>query len=315
MNQPPSVTGARGEHELSSRVDSPLVESFGYRLIDFGDGYRLESLREYVIQRPCPAAEGIRKRYPSLWRSIDASYQRYGKGKGGWEFHHPWPDGLCWNVQSLRLDLRATPFGHLGVFPEQQENWSWLTNTAKALRANALHSDALHSDVHGLNLFAYTGGSTLAVASAGAKVVHVDAAKPSVESAKRNATLSGLQHASIRYITDDAREFVAREQRRGNKYHLLILDPPAYGHGNKGRNWRIDRDLWPLIENSLSLMTPEKGAILLTGHSEPGPENIVPWLLQITPWKLDVQYGRMSIQDRAGRSLDSGFFIRATWRS
>lgn len=290
-----------------------ISDSSAYRLIDFGDGYRLESLGNYLVQRPCPAAEGYRRQKPHLWTNVDASFERRGNGQGEWFFHRPWPQELCWTLHSFRLDIRATPFGHLGLFPEQKENWDWVTTTVKRIQ----NHPGIHT-VQALNLFAYTGGSTLAAAVGGANVVHVDASKPSVEAAKRNAGHSGLHDAPIRYITDDARAFVERENRRGNRYQMIILDPPAYGHGiksqgKKGQGWRIQRDLWPLLENCFRLLHLETGALLLTGHSELGPDEIVPQLARLAPWKMHCEYGRMRVKDFSGRSLDSGFFIRATW--
>ena len=145
----------------------------------------------------------------------------------------------------------------MGVFPEQQENWEWIARQVQR------HGDSPRV----LNLFAYTGASTLAAAAAGAEVVHVDSARSTVEWARRNAKLSSLDSAPVRWIVDDARQFVRREIRRGNSYHGIILDPPSYGHGPKGQSWTLTRDLMPLLGDCRRLLASERLFVLLTCHS------------------------------------------------
>ncbi|MDA1051669.1 MAG: class I SAM-dependent methyltransferase [Planctomycetota bacterium] len=169
-----------------------------------------------------------------------------------------------WTIKhgELVFELQPTPFGHVGVFPEQAANWDWIAKQV------ARESRPLRV----LNLFAYTGGSTLAAAAAGAEVVHVDSAKNTVAWARRNAELSGLSEKPIRWIAEDAKKFAARELRRGNRYDAVILDPPSYGHGAKGETWKITRDLHPLLTTCAKLTEGHRAFMLLTCHS-PGFES------------------------------------------
>jgi 23S rRNA (cytosine1962-C5)-methyltransferase len=164
-----------------------------------------------------------------------------------------------WTVQhgTVTFELKPTPFGHVGLFPEQAENWDWIAEQVRRARR----------PLKVLNLFAYTGGSTLAAAAAGAEVVHVDAAKNVVEWARRNALHSHLAEAPIRWIAEDARKFVQRELRRGNRYDAVILDPPSYGHGTGGEAWKLERDLLPLLAGCGELTADSRAFMLLTCHS------------------------------------------------
>jgi 23S rRNA (cytosine1962-C5)-methyltransferase len=227
-----------------------------YELIDFGRGRKLERFGDYLLDRPCPVA--VRRRAAlETWPVADARFGTQADGREAWS---P-PDGLpaAWTIrhEASVFELRATPFGHLGIFPEQAENWDWI---ADRLRGQA-------SGQRVLNLFSYTGGATMAAAAAGASVVHVDAARNVVGWARHNATLSGLSDAPIRWISEDARVFVQRELRRGARYDALILDPPSYGHGPKGQAWKIERHLEPLLNDCCNLLADDASWILLTCHS------------------------------------------------
>ncbi len=173
--------------------------------------------------------------------------------------------------------------------------------------------------VRGLNLFAHTGGSTLAMATAGASVTHVDAAKPSVAAARQIAAANALDAAPIRYLVEDAAKYAAREVRRGQRYDLIVLDPPSYGHAPGGKTWRIQRDLWPLLDDCLRLLSGLYSAMLVTGHSaDPDQQQVADYLREQIARRgraerLQLTLGRSELIDRAGRSLDAGFFVRATW--
>ena len=197
-----------------------------YRLLDASDGERLERWGNYVLIRPDPQIiwSGVKK--SPLWKKADGIYKRSNKGGGAW-IKNELPEQ--WNIKYGKLEfvLRPMGFKHTGLFPEQAANWDWFSNLIK----NAGRPISV------LNLFAYTGGATIAAASAGAKVCHVDAAKGMVLQAKENASLSGLSSAPISYIVDDCKKFVERESRRGNKYDAIIMDPPSYGRGPGGEVW------------------------------------------------------------------------------
>jgi 23S rRNA (cytosine1962-C5)-methyltransferase len=268
-----------------------------YRLIDFGEGRKLESLGDYVIERPAPPAEGFAPRQRP-WPPADAVYRRRGGAKGDWIFRTPWPELSPVDCGAFMLRARPTPFGHLGLFPEQRENWRWIERVVGECDRCRV-----------LNLFAYTGGSTLAAAAGGAEVTHVDAARPNVEAAKENARLSGFAEAPIRYLTDDARKLVPREIRRQRSYNLVILDPPAYGHAARGSAWRLPRDLWPLLDQCVRLLS-RGGWILLTGHSpDVGPRQVRRWLRGLGIGG-GMESGRLEIEAASGRRLDAGFYCR-----
>lgn len=207
----------------------------------------------------------------------------------------------------FRLPFDLTPFGHIGCFPEQQPNWSWLESEVARVAQTAV------AEPRGLNLFAHTGGSTWAMSVAGAHVTHVDAAKPSVQAARRIAADNGLAAAPIRYLVEDAAKYVRRELNRRAEYDLVVLDPPSYGHGPRGNPWLIGRDLWPLIDNCLALLRDGRGCMLITGHSEqPDQRQIADYLRQQRGERPPrIELGRSSLVDRAGRRLDAGFFVRA----
>jgi 23S rRNA (cytosine1962-C5)-methyltransferase len=335
---------------FSSSCSTPLLSPVlpdRYQLIDFGNGRKLESLAGRLVDRPCPAAEHAAPRTPDIWQDADS---RFDLETRSWHHRTSWPDALSIEVgddkvatadadvvdgqtdlkpeiATLRLPVHPTPFGHIGVFPEQTENWRWLMKTAPASDAPTRGNQR-----QALNLFAYTGASTLAMARSGMHVAHVDAAKPNVESAKRVAAINGLQSAPIRYLVDDAVAFVQRELRRGNRYHTIVLDPPAYGHGpgkkrsakktekrpaKQAQAWRIERDLPALLNNSFDLLTGRFFRMLVTGHSAEMDEADVTELMKknlrgrrIGRLQPHFETGRMSLTDSAGRKLDAGFFVR-----
>lgn len=276
-----------------------------YQLIDFGDGRKLESIAGYVIDRPSPAAEGVRRSSQGLWSRADSSFDLTTKQ---WTHRTRWPDDLDVDCGAFRMPVAPTPYGHIGLFPEQSDNWKWLTNIK--------HGAGIQP--RALNLFAYTGASTLALVAADYQVAHVDAAKPNVESARQAAQHNGWQEAPIRYLVDDAAKFVAREIRRHRSYQTIVLDPPAYGHSPQGKAWRIERDLWPLLEDCLRLMNPADFRLLVTGHSPEVDETDVCEFLKETEFFRTAQpvsglllaSGRSQLVDRHRRVLDAGFFVR-----
>jgi 23S rRNA (cytosine1962-C5)-methyltransferase len=222
------------------------VRAAGYQLIDAGDGRRLERFGDRVVDRPAPGATDA-PRNPSAW---DAADLRFDPGTGWTGRVEPW----TMTQDGLTFELRPTDAGQVGVFPEQMPNWQWLR-------------EHVEPGMKVLNLFAYTGGSTLASAASGARVVHVDAARPSVTWARRNAELSGLTDRPIRWLVDDAGAFVRREARRGRRYDGIVLDPPSYGHGGSTATWRLETGLPELLVSCRAITNP--GAFLvLTAHSE-----------------------------------------------
>lgn len=246
-----------------------MFASNQYELIDFGNrkgnGFKLERFGSVVVARPAPPADNLQCRHPQRWRECGLEYQltadqgRGGgnSGKGRWSRSSELPDPWQLRHGKFVMRLKPTPFGHLGVFAEQQENWDWIDHRVRLASG----------ELKVLNLFAYTGGSTLAAAAAGAAVTHVDSARNVVQWARENARLSGLQDRPIRWITEDSSRFVQRELKRGNRYDAIILDPPSFGHGPKGEVWKIDRDLLRLLRDCRQLLSDQPEFILLTCHS------------------------------------------------
>jgi 23S rRNA (cytosine1962-C5)-methyltransferase len=248
--------------------------SADYQLLDFGEGRKLERFGSYVLDRPAPAAERIARSQPEVWRQATVRFETVGDQRGG--ARGRWiPDQALserWNIgfDPLRFELKPTDFGHLGVFPEQAANWDWI---ARQIRGAATASgapadgDAGRSKLKILNLFAYTGGSTLAAAASGSEVVHVDSARGTVAWARRNAELSGLAEAPVRWIVEDAARFVRRELDRKNYYDAVILDPPSYGHGPAGETWKLEDQLGDLLADCARLTAGRRRFILLTCHT------------------------------------------------
>ncbi len=239
--------------KLDTLIGEPWAD---YGLIDSGHGKKLERYGRFRFVRPEPQA---------MWAPKSDDWQAHGEfvpgsdedGGGRWEFREPvpregWP--LRWN--EVQFTAQTTPFRHLGFFPDMAPVWSWM-------RAQTAGLDAPDC----MNLFGYTGVGTLAMAASGAKMVHVDASKKSVEAAKANAKLSGMADAPVRWIVDDAAKFVAREVRRGRRYDGILLDPPKYGRGPEGEVWRLEEDLPKLIANCRQLLDAESRFLFLTVYA------------------------------------------------
>jgi 23S rRNA (cytosine1962-C5)-methyltransferase len=222
-------------------------------LIDCGGGRRLERFGRVIVDRAAPMATEPVRLPPSDWAKPDLRWS-----KGAWvrgAAHDPWPV----SVAGLTLECRPAAGGQVGVFPEHAATWSWL------VRATTHTAERLGRQPEVLSLFAYTGGASLACARAGARVAHVDASKPATAWARRNAELSGLGDAPIRWLVDDARAFVRRERRRGRHYDGLVLDPPSYGHGDGA--WRLDDDLPALVEDLAAVVGPRPAFVVLSAHT------------------------------------------------
>ena len=281
-------------------TDYLLIESDQYQLVDFGDGKKLERFSGVHVLRDCPAAEGI---WPHQPASFDArpilSYCRDGKK---WKGTNLVTDG--WSVRhgKVELGLKPTPFGHLGAFCEQATNWSWLDSLGSQLQ-----------DTKAINLFAYTGGTTLKLASLGASVVHVDSAKNIVGWARENAERSRLTNCPVRWIVDDAMTFVRREIKRGNKYDIIVADPPAFGHGGRRASWKIERDLEVLIQRLAEISSDKPQLILISWHSH-GVDavKLFHWIDKSFGLNASIQdvTGDMDLISRDGRRLNCGHYFR-----
>lgn len=222
-----------------------------YEVLDCTDGEKLERWGKYILLRPDPQVIWSTKRISKEWKSLNGHYHRSNRGGGEWEFfdlpqewqiqYHLPSEGITGN-DALTFNLKPFSFKHTGIFPEQAANWDYIFETIKSKR-----EEDTDKEIKALNLFAYTGGATVAAAMAGAKVTHVDASKGMTGWAKENAKSSGLGEAPIRWLIDDCIKFVEREIRRGNKYQVIIMDPPSYGRGPKGEMWKMEDNIFELI--------------------------------------------------------------------
>jgi 23S rRNA (cytosine1962-C5)-methyltransferase len=227
-----------------------------FELLDSGDGQKLERWGEQLLSRPDPQALW-RKSSPKRWLKADGVYHRDEKGGGHWEFKAPLPHSWQVSYGDLTFKVKPTDFKHTGLFPEQAINWDWAM--AKVRSAGR--------SISALNLFGYTGAASIALARAGAKVAHVDAAKGMVQWCKDNAALNGLSAAPIRYLVDDVSKFVERELRRGHKYDAVILDPPSYGRGKEGETWKLEKHLMPLLELCRKVLSPKPLFVLANSYT------------------------------------------------
>lgn len=285
-----------------------------YELLDFGEGRKLERFGDIVLNRPCPAAEGAAKARPELWTTASARFRGPRTGDGSWAPNPKQWLPADWNfthsgAADFRLQLEALPSGQVGVFPEQEENWDWIERQVVRAKPQVVVEHPLRV----LNLFAYTGGSTLAAAAAGAEVVHVDAAGSVVERARGNAALSGLTDRPIRWIVEDAVKFCRREVKRGNQYDAVILDPPTYGHGPKGEAWKIGEHLLPLLALCGELTRERRAFLLLSCHSPGiGPAELGAYLSDglFGHCGQPPATGELILKTADGRRLESGVFAR-----
>ena len=225
-----------------------------YELLDSGDGEKLERYADIILRRPDPQALW-RKAETPIWKSADGTFT--GDRDAAWSLSQSVPDRWPVTIGDLRFWIHPSAFKHTGVFPEQAPNWEWMTNLINKQKR----------EIKVLNLFAYTGGATLACAKAGAQVVHVDGSRVAIKWARENAALNKLDAKPIRWITDDVMTFVKREVRRGNKYDAIILDPPAFGHGADGEVWKIETDFPVLISELKELLSDDPLFVLMNGYA------------------------------------------------
>ncbi len=228
-----------------------------YRILDAGDGMKLEDWDGIVLSRPDPQVIWPISS-PAKWKRADAVYHRSDQGGGSWEFNKPLPERWTFTHHAVKMYVKPTGFKHTGVFPEQSANWDWIIQKIRS---------AKKKPVRVLNLFGYTGGASLAALSAGAEVVHIDAAQSMITWFKDNLSLSKLADSPVRYIAEDCMKFVLREQRRGNTYDGIIMDPPSYGRGKGGEVWKLEKDIYGLIEACVPLLTPDPLFVLINAYT------------------------------------------------
>lgn len=235
-----------------------------YKLLDMADGQKLEKWGKVILSRPDPQIVWKDKSFPNKWNEINATYHRSKTGGGSWEFNKKIPNSWQIHYKNLTFNIKPMGFKHTGLFPEQAINWDWMINKISLAKR----------EIKILNLFAYTGGATVACLSAGASVCHVDSSKGMTTWAKENVEASGLQKAQVRFIVDDVVKFVNREIRRGNRYDAIVMDPPSYGRGAKGEVWQFENNIYDLVELCTKVLSSKPLFFLINSYTT-GISNIV----------------------------------------
>lgn len=263
-----------------------------YLLLDSGNEKKLETFGPYELIRPCPQAiwEPL---FPQKWKKHHGEFMR---DQGNHWKNKQTPESWIITFEKLRFKLTATDFGHLGIFPEHAMHWKWIEEKITSEKSQVL------------NLFAYSGSATLALAKKGISVCHLDASKGMVQWARENSVLNGLDKAPIRWIVDDAEKFLKREVKRGVRYQGIVLDPPSFGRGSQGQVFKIERDIIPLLKLCRSVVDPQ-GFIVLTAHTPGFTPIVLKNLLTQTQQKGEIEAGEMVIPS-SSFSLPSGSYAR-----
>ena len=240
-----------------------------YEIIDMANGEKLERWKDIILVRPDPQIIWKDKSFPNKWKDVNAVYKRSSTGGGAWDYKKKVPANWQVKYKNLTFNIKPMGFKHTGLFPEQAANWDWMIEKIKSAKR----------EIKVLNLFAYTGGATVACLSAGASVCHVDSSKGMVSWAKENVISSSLQERPVRYIVDDVVKFVNREIRRGNKYEAIIMDPPSYGRGANGEVWKFEENICDLVQLCKGVLSENPLFFLInsytTGISSTVLENIL----------------------------------------
>ncbi len=268
-----------------------------YELIDAGGGEKLERWGNFILRRPDPQAIWPITGNEKDWANADAHYHRSSSGGGNWEYFKKLP--AQWNIKygELSFHIEPTGFKHTGLFPEQAVNWDWMEQNIRTAGRK----------VSILNLFAYTGGATVAAAHAGAEVCHVDASKGMVTRAKENIALSKLSEAPVRFIVDDVIKFVSRESRRGKTYDAVIMDPPSYGRGPNGELWKIEEELYGLISLCMQILTPQPLFLLVNSYTTGLSPTVIGNMLRLS---MQHKFGGSVTADEVGlRAAATGLIL------
>ena len=267
-----------------------------YELIDASAGERLERWGEILLIRPDPQVLWNTPKTDPRWRRAHARYHRSHTGGGHWECYQPMPDVWQIGYRALRFQLKPMGFKHTGLFPEQAVNWDWMAGLIR--RAGR--------PVRVLNLFGYTGGATLACAAAGAKVTHVDAAKGMVQWAGENRKLAKIDETRVRWIVDDAVKFVEREARRGNTYEGILMDPPSYGRGPGGEVWKLEEQIYPLVEQCAALLSDRPLFFLINSYTTGLSPSVMQYLLGTL---VQPRYGGGTAADEIGLPVSASGLV------
>jgi 23S rRNA (cytosine1962-C5)-methyltransferase len=267
-----------------------------YELLDSGEGEKLERFGAVVVRRPDPQVLWQKQLPSSVWNKADIAFGKGWTGKS--QVPNPWTI----EFEGKFFGLKLSSFKHVGIFPEQEENWRWIESSIRSAER----------PIRLLNLFAYTGGATLAGLKVGAEVCHVDGSKTAIASARENARLSGLEKGSVRWILDDALAFVKREIKREKQYDAIVMDPPAFGHGPKGEPWKIEEHFPELMSIIPQILSNKPLFVLVngyaSGYSALAYENCLSPLLALHGGQIES--GEVALAESGGRALPAGIFAR-----
>ncbi len=253
-----------------------------YEIQDMANGEKLEKWNNIILIRPDPQIIWKEKSFPEKWKFANARYNRSNSGGGGWKYNKKVPESWKIHYKELTFNIKPMGFKHTGLFPEQAVNWDWMIKKIKSSK---------RKDINVLNLFAYTGGATVACSYAGAKVCHVDASKGMVSWAKENINSSGLGERPVRFIVDDVTKFVQREIRRQNKYDAIIMDPPSYGRGKNGEVWQFENNIADLVELCSKVLSDNPLFFLINSYTTGISSKVLENILRI---KLRLENGKLS---------------------
>ena len=275
-----------------------------YKIIDMADGQKLEKWGDVILSRPDPQIVWKNKSYPEEWKKANAIYSRSKTGGGSWEYKKKVPSAWQIKYKDLTFNIKPMGFKHTGLFPEQAVNWDWMRDKIKNSKR----------EIKVLNLFAYTGGATVACLSAGASVCHVDSSKGMVTWAKENVTSSGLADKKVRYIVDDVVKFVNREIRRGNKYDAIIMDPPSYGRGANGEVWQFENNIYDLVELCTKVLSDKPLFFLINSYTTGISSSVLANILNLTiskRYKGKIESGEIGLpMEKSSLVLPAGIYGR-----
>ena len=263
-----------------------------YELIDCTDGQRLERWKDIVLIRPDPQVIWKTPKENPLWYSPHAIYNRSNTGGGSWQVCKKMPDVWQVSLDNLKFNIKTMGFKHTGLFPEQAVNWKMIADIIKGAGR----------PVKVLNLFAYTGGATVSALAAGASVTHVDASKGMTQWAKENASASGVADCSVRWLVDDCMKFVQREIRRGNKYDIIIMDPPSYGRGPGGEVWKLENEVYSFVDECANVLSENPLAVLINSYTTGLSPSVMEYILAETVGR---KYKGETFSDEIGLSVSS----------
>ncbi|MCL2513290.1 MAG: class I SAM-dependent methyltransferase [Oscillospiraceae bacterium] len=268
-----------------------------YRLLDCSSGERLERWGDIVLIRPDPQVIWRTPKNHPLWEKAHARYIRSNSGGGQWDIYKNIPYNWLISYNNLKFKIKTMGFKHTGVFPEQAVNWDFTSDLIK-------NEDR---EMKALNLFAYTGGATVSALSAGAKVTHVDASKGMVTWAKENAELCNINNNNVRYLVDDCKKFVEREIRRGNRYDIIIMDPPSYGRGPGGEVWKLEDEIYPLAALCAELLSDKPLMFMINSYTTGLSPAVMKYMLQTA---VEKKHGGETSADEIGLPVDgTGFAL------